>query len=107
MDEPLKLTSVEKGTLKIGVTVAYARMYGLDYGAAADYFYRKGAYDYIDAHSGLLVTKMYPFVAELVAEEYGVPQSRQSRIKGSRAARAATRRPLRARCRSPARSIRR
>ena len=73
MDDYLELTAGEKGTFKIGVTVAFAEKYGLSYSTAAEYFDREHVFDYLDAHSGLLVTKMYPFVAELVAEEYGIP----------------------------------
>ena len=75
MDKPLELTQDEKGILKVGVTVAFAERYGLPYGTVADYFDRSQIYDYLDKHSGLLITKMYPYVAELVAEEYGVPDS--------------------------------
>ena len=76
MDELLELTAGEKGTLKVGVTVAFAERYGLSYGTAAEYFDSKHIYDYLDRHSGLLVTKMYPYVAELIAEEYGIPGNR-------------------------------
>ena len=75
MDGPLELTNDEIGVLKVGVTVAFADRYGLTYSAAAEYFQSKRVYDYLDLHSGILVTKMYPYVAELVAEEYGVPDS--------------------------------
>ena len=75
MDEPLELTQDEKGIFKVGVTVAFAEIYGLPYETVADYFDRNQIYDYLDKHSGLLITKMYPYVAELVAEEYGVPDS--------------------------------
>ena len=54
---------------------AFAERYGLPYETVADYFDRSQIYDYLDKHSGLLITKMYPYVAELVAEEYGVPDS--------------------------------
>lgn len=75
MDEPLELTQDEKGIFKVGVTVAFAEIYGLPYETVTDYFDRSQIYDYLDKHSGLLITKMYPYVAELVAEEYGVPGS--------------------------------
>ena len=73
MDDLLVLTDNEKGVLKVGVTVAFADRYGLSYGSAAEYFYRNHIYEYLDLHSGLLVTKMYGFVADLVADEFGVP----------------------------------
>ncbi len=73
MDDLLVLTENEKGVLKVGVTVAYADEYGLSYGSAAEYFYRNQIYPYLDLHSGLLVTKTYPFLAQLVADEFGVP----------------------------------
>ena len=75
MDEPLELTQDEKGIFKVGVTVAFAEIYGLPYETVADYFDRSQIYDYLDKHFGLLITMMYPYVAELVAEEYGVPGS--------------------------------
>ena len=78
MDEPLELTPDDRGVLKVSVTVAFAEKYGLSYRTAAEYFESKRIYDYLDLHSGILVTKMYPFVAALIAEQYGVPTSDQT-----------------------------
>ena len=39
-----------------------------------DYFVRKHVFDFIDLHSGLLVMKMYEFVAELIADKFGFPE---------------------------------
>ena len=74
MDEPLILTDDEKGVLKVGVTVAFAERYGYTYDRVADHFDQKHVYDYIDQHSGLLVTKMYEYVAGLVASMFGFPE---------------------------------
>ena len=65
MCELLELTDDEKSVLKVGVTVAFAERYGFTYASVADYFERKHVFDFIDLHSGLLVTKMYEFVAEI------------------------------------------
>lgn len=76
MDEPLSLSHEDIGIYKIGVTMAFAEKYGVDYGDAAQLFLDRHVFEYLEKHSGLLVTKMYPFVASLVAEQFGIPEPR-------------------------------
>ena len=74
MCELLELTDDEKSVLKVGVTVAFAERCRFTYASVVDYFVRKHVFDFIDLHSGLLVTKMYEFVAELIADKFGFPE---------------------------------
>ena len=52
--------------LKIGVTVAYSRRYGMSIEDVTDMFVEHDVYGYIGDNSGLFITRPYEFTAGFI-----------------------------------------
>ena len=59
--------------MKIGITEAFAERYGLSIKDTATFFSENGIYEYIDEFSDIFILNTYPYMANYIADEYGVP----------------------------------
>ncbi len=66
-------TEYDRTLMKIGITMSFAERYDMTCSDAASLFKTNGIYDYLDEGAEMFVCRMYPYMANRVAERLGIP----------------------------------
>ena len=75
---PYKISDEDRASMKIGITQEFSERYGMSIPETVDLFESNDIYDYLDGGADQFIHRMYPFMANYIAERLGIPVIRRS-----------------------------